>query len=271
MFDVPSLSTAGNQFATYIQTMPWTSRLTVSSTARWQAPEMLDENDKGHLLLDRQWTRHKCPHSGCSQQFNRAADLERHKSLVHSADKMPSWICDFRPSPRNGTPFHRKDHFRDHLRDFHKGDTSTQRITSWLASADDLPVIAKQGTINDDHGEGAEVIQADQLGGQRQRKNPLKRLLSLRDRDTAFVVDRGSAMSHNWQFAAVVRQLTELLRSLYRLDDTLDIHFIGGDGEDSSEPASHGHDIDSGVDFAVQLGNPICEYPYNSRRIYTTC
>jgi hypothetical protein len=53
--------------------------------------------------------------------FGRSADLGRHYSHIHGrdADEMP---CDYGNCARAKDPFTRKDHYRDHLRDFHKED-----------------------------------------------------------------------------------------------------------------------------------------------------
>ncbi|KAK0707589.1 hypothetical protein B0H67DRAFT_647759 [Lasiosphaeris hirsuta] len=61
----------------------------------------------------------KCPDKG----FGRSADLERHNKQVHTSDdKKAKYICDYRKCLRHKQPFFRQDHFRDHLREFHKED-----------------------------------------------------------------------------------------------------------------------------------------------------
>lgn len=75
-------------------------------------------------------TTHKrfiCLHAGCDGAFRRSADLERHVQQVHNPGQSASYYCDYRrcnrseSSPENN-PFGRKDHYRDHLRDYHNED-----------------------------------------------------------------------------------------------------------------------------------------------------
>jgi hypothetical protein len=55
--------------------------------------------------------------------FKRPADLERHYRNVHGGpDQKEEFYCDYPPCKRLRGPFTRKDHFRDHLRDYHKED-----------------------------------------------------------------------------------------------------------------------------------------------------
>jgi hypothetical protein len=66
-----------------------------------------------------------CQFPGCptKKPFNRPADLERHYRNVHaSADQKESYQCDYPRCERASDPFTRKDHYRDHLRDYHKED-----------------------------------------------------------------------------------------------------------------------------------------------------
>ncbi|QSZ36788.1 hypothetical protein DSL72_006671 [Monilinia vaccinii-corymbosi] len=67
--------------------------------------------------------------SGCQgKQFRRPADLERHYRHVHAdADQKASFPCDYKPCIRSQDPFTRKDHYRDHLKDFHKEDVGTAK------------------------------------------------------------------------------------------------------------------------------------------------
>ncbi|ATZ53269.1 hypothetical protein BCIN_09g01430 [Botrytis cinerea B05.10] len=66
---------------------------------------------------------------GCpGKQFRRPADLERHYRNVHAdADQKGSFPCDYKPCTRSKGPFTRKDHYRDHLKDFHKEDIGTAK------------------------------------------------------------------------------------------------------------------------------------------------
>lgn len=55
--------------------------------------------------------------------FSRPADLERHYMRVHAdANRWDSFPCDYAKCPRSNKSFTRKDHYRDHLRDFHRED-----------------------------------------------------------------------------------------------------------------------------------------------------
>ncbi|KAM7221361.1 hypothetical protein V8F06_003329 [Rhypophila decipiens] len=68
--------------------------------------------------------RFVCRVHDCTQgAFGRAADLERHHKMVHLPDdEKKKFFCDYRRCSRHDSPFYRQDHFRDHLRDFHKED-----------------------------------------------------------------------------------------------------------------------------------------------------
>lgn len=63
-----------------------------------------------------------CLVRSCNKQFNRAADLDRHMKFIHYKATVRAMLCDYRRCPRHREPFHRADHFRDHLRDQHKED-----------------------------------------------------------------------------------------------------------------------------------------------------
>ncbi|KAL1902934.1 hypothetical protein Sste5346_000846 [Sporothrix stenoceras] len=55
--------------------------------------------------------------------FTRMADLERHIRHIHTdADKKERFLCDYNSCSRSATPFHRKDHYREHLREYHLED-----------------------------------------------------------------------------------------------------------------------------------------------------
>ena len=66
------------------------------------------------------------PCNGKQNVFGRPADLERHYKNVHS-DEKDKFFCDARNCPRSQDPFSRKDHYRDHLKDFHKEDIGCAR------------------------------------------------------------------------------------------------------------------------------------------------
>ncbi|KAH8171452.1 hypothetical protein LIA77_08219 [Sarocladium implicatum] len=63
-----------------------------------------------------------CLYPQCSSKpFARNADLDRHYKQKHTdSSKKASWFCDYKKCNRRREPFHRLDHFRDHLRQYHK-------------------------------------------------------------------------------------------------------------------------------------------------------
>ncbi|KAG5926588.1 hypothetical protein E4U42_003153 [Claviceps africana] len=65
-----------------------------------------------------------CLYPGCNAKpFKRRADLDRHYKHRHAADAQKvSFSCDYPRCSRRKDPFYRLDHFRDHLREFHKED-----------------------------------------------------------------------------------------------------------------------------------------------------
>ncbi|QUC23301.1 uncharacterized protein UV8b_07542 [Ustilaginoidea virens] len=65
-----------------------------------------------------------CLYPGCNvKPFKRRADLDRHYKHRHAADSQKaSFSCDYPRCSRRREPFHRLDHFRDHLREYHKED-----------------------------------------------------------------------------------------------------------------------------------------------------
>ncbi|PHH71756.1 hypothetical protein CDD82_6341 [Ophiocordyceps australis] len=65
-----------------------------------------------------------CLHPGCTARpFRRRADLDRHYKHRHAPDALKeSFNCDYLRCTRRLEPFHRLDHFRDHLREYHKED-----------------------------------------------------------------------------------------------------------------------------------------------------
>jgi len=65
-----------------------------------------------------------CEFPGCKGKqtvFSRPADLDRHYKSIHASNK-EEFRCDYHKCPRAHDPFGRKDHHRDHLREFHKED-----------------------------------------------------------------------------------------------------------------------------------------------------
>jgi hypothetical protein len=67
-----------------------------------------------------------CPNR--SNVFSRPADLERHYKLVHAPDQKGIFSCDYRKCARSKDAFTRKDHYRDHLRDYHKEDIGSAKM-----------------------------------------------------------------------------------------------------------------------------------------------
>ncbi|KAK8084808.1 hypothetical protein PG997_006079 [Apiospora hydei] len=67
---------------------------------------------------------HTCLYPGCeSKPFKRKADLDRHWEHVHlPPHQKVSYYCDYSKCSRHTEPFHRMDHCRDHLREYHKED-----------------------------------------------------------------------------------------------------------------------------------------------------
>lgn len=66
-----------------------------------------------------------CERRNTKGPFGRPADLERHLRNVHAdPDQKLKFPCDYEKcsNGRHSEPFTRKDHYRDHLRDFHKED-----------------------------------------------------------------------------------------------------------------------------------------------------
>ena len=65
-----------------------------------------------------------CQSPNCKNKvFGRSADLERHCKVAHpGARQRKTFVCDYRKCDRHEKPFFRQDHFRDHLREFHKED-----------------------------------------------------------------------------------------------------------------------------------------------------
>ncbi|PHH84629.1 hypothetical protein CDD83_1645 [Cordyceps sp. RAO-2017] len=80
-----------------------------------------------------------CLHPGCTARpFKRRADLDRHYKHRHAPDSLKeSFTCDYQRCSRHLEPFHRLDHFRDHLREFHKEDIEKRggsQDDSWLGN-----------------------------------------------------------------------------------------------------------------------------------------
>ncbi|KAL6359073.1 hypothetical protein LRP88_09273 [Fusarium phalaenopsidis] len=64
-----------------------------------------------------------CLHVGCtSRPFRRVADLQRHYKHMHQPESNEAYYCDYPRCTRSREPFRRRDHFRDHLREYHRED-----------------------------------------------------------------------------------------------------------------------------------------------------
>ncbi|KAL2144562.1 hypothetical protein VTI28DRAFT_8975 [Corynascus sepedonium] len=65
----------------------------------------------------------KCRYPNCPNWASRQADLDRHYKIMHlNDDQKEKYYCDYKKCNRHKTPFFRQDHFRDHLRIYHKED-----------------------------------------------------------------------------------------------------------------------------------------------------
>ncbi|KAK7937590.1 SET and WW domain protein [Apiospora aurea] len=59
-----------------------------------------------------------CNSDGCTKSFNRNTDLQRHIQNAHYKVETPI-LCDY---PKCKYPISRKDHYREHLREYHRED-----------------------------------------------------------------------------------------------------------------------------------------------------
>ncbi|KAL8392563.1 hypothetical protein RB595_002669 [Gaeumannomyces hyphopodioides] len=92
----------------------------------------------------------KCSQSGCGRSFSRHADLQRHYDHVHPGPDSTErgHACDYPKCTRQVTPFRRKDHFRDHLREFHKEDLlrrGGQETADWFNGRNINPSVWRCG------------------------------------------------------------------------------------------------------------------------------
>ncbi|KAK0702620.1 hypothetical protein B0T21DRAFT_110399 [Apiosordaria backusii] len=89
-----------------------------------QAAHGFEGSSSSSVLLHSEKQTYPCLVPGCAQKaFSRSADLDRHYKMVHvDEDKKVKFKCDYKKCNRHDSPFYRQDHFRDHLRDFHKED-----------------------------------------------------------------------------------------------------------------------------------------------------
>src|SRR4051812_31455222 len=72
---------------------------------------------------------YRCQFPGsCERSFGRPADLDRHYENLHvPLEERKRFECDYRRCTSKTHPFGRKDHYRDHLRDYHKEDLGMAR------------------------------------------------------------------------------------------------------------------------------------------------
>ncbi|KAL9946538.1 hypothetical protein ACHAQF_005683 [Verticillium nonalfalfae] len=88
-----------------------------------------DESTSGYVCM---WPACDAKH------FKRQADLQRHYTQRHVSEKVrESWQCDHKKCARSEKGFGRLDHYRDHLRDYHKEDVCKRNSPvddEWLKS-----------------------------------------------------------------------------------------------------------------------------------------
>ncbi|KAI0114484.1 hypothetical protein GGR51DRAFT_447244 [Nemania sp. FL0031] len=72
-----------------------------------------------------------CKEKGCHGRFRRKADFIRHREQRHlPADKKTKFPCDWKKCQRAKDPFYRRDHQRDHFRDYHSEDLTRRGSSS---------------------------------------------------------------------------------------------------------------------------------------------
>ncbi|KXJ92051.1 hypothetical protein Micbo1qcDRAFT_162143, partial [Microdochium bolleyi] len=59
-----------------------------------------------------------------TKSFKRPADLDRHYKHKHPTSPVEQFSCDYKRCYRSTEPFTRRDHCRDHYRDYHHEDLS---------------------------------------------------------------------------------------------------------------------------------------------------
>lgn len=93
-----------------------------------QDAHLTSSSEKGKVV-------YKCRVPECtSNPFKRPFDLERHFNTVHGQGKANHFFCDYQKCPHKD-PFDRKDHCREHYREYHREDLlkSTQKdAAKWL-------------------------------------------------------------------------------------------------------------------------------------------
>ena len=103
--------------------MPETLRHTAPSASGGRGSGSSSQR-QSHETSSSETRRWVCLTADCSAgAFKRLADLQRHYAQVHSGAMVKeSYVCDYPRCSRRREPFGRRDHFRDHLRDFHCED-----------------------------------------------------------------------------------------------------------------------------------------------------
>lgn len=101
---------------------PYSSQ-SVATSCEGHSPQTVPEDFTGESPKGRDYPV-VCLFPGCdTKPFKRRADLDRHYKHKHApASQKESYFCDYPRCARRRDPFHRRDHFRDHLREFHKED-----------------------------------------------------------------------------------------------------------------------------------------------------
>lgn len=82
-------------------------------------PEMRQDSPRPYQVSqNNQIWNHQC--DACGASFKRRPDLKRHQDFIHKARSLPKFHCDYQRCGRSSDGFNRKDHYRDHLRNYHK-------------------------------------------------------------------------------------------------------------------------------------------------------
>ncbi|KAI0474379.1 hypothetical protein F4859DRAFT_88950 [Xylaria cf. heliscus] len=86
-----------------------------------RAPEA--DTSSTHAHPQRIESMYLCLDRGCQKKFRRKADLERHLAQTHTPkEKKLKYPCDWKRCQRAKEPFGRRDHQRDHYRQYHHED-----------------------------------------------------------------------------------------------------------------------------------------------------
>lgn len=88
---------------------------TYSQTFDLRSPHLTPSSEKGRLV-------HKCYVPKCkSKPVRRPFDLERHFTTVHGRGRAERHFCDYQKC-KHKEAFDRKDHCREHYREYHRED-----------------------------------------------------------------------------------------------------------------------------------------------------